>query len=184
MNKISLLENKSPFSLRNKVLRVVWWFVYVFVFSLTPPWAMNRFRIFILKLFGAKIGSGSVIYPSVKIWAPWNLKMGCNSCIGPDSDIYSMGHISIGSDVTISQGAVVCTGTHDIKTRHNDLQIKTVVIGNQSWVCAYAKIMPGITINEGSVVGLGAVVVKDVPPWVVVAGNPAKILKKRVVLNE
>lgn len=180
VNRVSLKENKSPFSKKNKIARLAWWFAEI-PFSLTPYWALNNLRIFILKIFGARIGTGCIIYPSVKIWAPWNLEIGDNSCIGPHADIYSMAKIKIGSNVTISQHAVVCTGTHDISTPHNDLYTKKVAILDQAWVCAYAKVMPGITVSEGAVIGMGAVITKDTQPWGVYAGNPAKLIKTREI---
>lgn len=183
MVSISLKENKSPFSKKNKIARVLWWFGGIF-FSLSPHWTLNSFRIFMLRRFGAKIGIGCVIYPSAKIWAPWNLRMGNYSCIGPETDIYSMGLIKIGNNVTISQYAVLCTGTHDIATPHNNLVIKNIEIEDQAWVCAYAKIMPGITVAEGSVIGMDSLLTKNTQAWGVYAGNPAKLLKTREVYCE
>ncbi|WP_350578811.1 putative colanic acid biosynthesis acetyltransferase [Pseudomonas sp. HY2-MNA-CIBAN-0224] len=183
MTTVSLKENKSPFSTKNKVARVLWWFANVF-FSLTPYWALNSLRIATLRIFGAKIGVGCVVYPSAKIWAPWNLSVGNYSCIGPYTDIYSMGPIKIGSNVTISQHAVICTGTHDIATPHNDLIIKSVEIMDQAWICAYAKIMPGVTVSEGAVVGMAALLTKNAQPWGVYGGNPAKLLKEREVQSD
>lgn len=180
MSIVSLKENKSPFSRKNKIARLAWWFVSI-VFSRTPYWAFNNFRINTLRIFGAQIGRGCFVYPSAKIWAPWNLRMGEYSCIGPYTDIYSMGLVTIGSNVTISQYAVICTGTHDITTRHNDLVIKENMIHDQSWVCAYAKIMPGVTVGEGAVIGMASILSKDAQPWSVYAGAPAKFLKKRVI---
>lgn len=183
MTTVSLKENKSPFSNRNKIGRVLWSLASG-IFSITPYWALNSFRISILRLFGAKIGVGCVVYPSAKIWAPWNLSIGDYSCIGPHTDIYSMGLIEIGSNVTISQHAVICTGTHDITTPHNDLIIKSVYIQNQAWVCAYAKIMPSVTVSEGAVIGMAALLTKDAQAWGVYGGNPAKLLKEREVKND
>lgn len=183
MVTISLKENKSPFSKKNKVARVLWWFFSAF-FSLSPYWALNSFRIFLLRQFGAKIGVGCVVYPSAKIWAPWNLRMGDYSCIGPDADIYSMGLIKLGSNVTISQHAVLCTGTHDITTPHNNLIVKEIEIKDQAWVCAYAKVMPGVIVAEGSVIGMASLLTKDTQAWGVYVGNPAKLLKTREVHGE
>lgn len=180
MAKVSLKENKSPFSRKNKLARLAWWFVSIF-FSRTPYWALNTLRVNALRIFGAQIGKGCFVYPSAKIWAPWNLKMGDYSCIGPYADIYSMGPVEIGSNVTISQYAVICTGTHDIATPHNDLIIKKNTIHDQSWICAYAKIMPGVTVGEGAVIGMASVLSRNAQPWGVYAGSPAKLIKTRVI---
>lgn len=178
--KVSLRENKSPFSKRNKIARLAWW-IFSFFFSATPYWALNNYRISILRLFGAKIGKGCAIYPSARIWAPWNLQVGDYSCIGPYTDIYSMGKIIIGNNVTISQNAVICTGSHDITSAHNELFTKAVIIQDQAWVCAYAKVMPGTTIAEGSVIGMAALITKNTQPWGVYTGNPARLIKERKI---
>lgn len=183
MSAFSLKENKSPFSKKNKVARLIWWLCSPLFFA-TPYWLLNGFRISILRMFGAKIGIGCVVYPSAKIWAPWNLYMGNYSCIGPNADIYSMGQIIIGSHVTISQHAVLCTGTHDISTPHNDLVIKNIEIDDHSWICAYAKIMPGVKISKGSIIGMASLLTKDTQAWGVYGGNPAKQLKTREIHSD
>ena len=95
--------------------------------------------------------------------------------------MYSKGEIKIGNNVTISQGAYLCTATHDISSQTMDLICKPIVIEDNVWIASHATILPGVTIGEGAVVGACAVVTKDVAPWTVVGGNPAKFIKKRVL---
>lgn len=180
MNNISLKENRSPFTLTNKIGRVLWQITFGCV-SIFPAKGFNWLRIAILRMFGAEMGTGCVVYPSAKIWAPWNLSMGSHSCIGPHADVLSMARISIGSNVTISQYAVLCAGTHDITTPHNDLIAKPLFIDDQSWICAYAKILPGVRVGTGAVVGMASVLTKDAKPWTVYGGNPSKAIKTRVI---
>jgi putative colanic acid biosynthesis acetyltransferase WcaF len=104
-----------------------------------------------------------------------------NAWIGPKVDCYNAAKIKIGKDATISQGAFLCTATHNIYSKAHELITATIIIENQAWIAANAYIGPGITIGEGAVVGATASVYKDVEPWTVVGGNPAKFIKKREI---
>ena len=115
------------------------------------------------------------IYPSVTVYFPWNLEVGDWSAIGEHAYIYNLGKIKIGEKVTISQRVHLCAGTHDYSDSAMPLLKPPIVIESQTWVAADAFVGPGVTIGEGVVVGARSVVVKDVEPWVVVAGNPAKV---------
>ena len=121
------------------------------------------------------------VFPSVKIWAPWNLEFGSFVAIDDNVRLYSANKIKIGTKVAISQGAFICTASHDISDPSRPLITKPIVIEDGVWIGAWAFIHPGVTIGEGAVVGACAVVTKDVPAWTVVAGNPAREIKKRVI---
>ena len=177
-------KNRRPFSKKNELARIFWNITYLVLLRPTPDFILNKYRIFILKLFGAKIGAGSVVYPSTKIWAPWNLEVGEYTCIGPHTDIYSMDKIIIGNHVTISQNAVLCAATHDINSHSMRLLKERIIIDDYAWVCAYAKILPGLRIREGAVIGLGCVLGKAAEAWFVYAGNPAKKIKSRAITND
>ena len=180
-NLIDISKYDSKFSLKNKTGRVVWNFTYLLLFR---PFGLNLFnswRNFILKIFGAKIGKGSIIHSSVKIWAPWNLIIGEFTAIGSYVDCYNQGLIKIGSNTTISQKSYLCASTHDISDKKNRLIVKPILIEDQVWVAADSFIGPGVTIRQGAVVGARTSVFKDVEPWIVVGGNPAKFIKKRII---
>ena len=81
----------------------------------------------------------------------------------------------------VSDGAFLCTASHDIRSQVFELQTKPVVVGDCAWICARATVLPGVTIGEGSVVAAGALVTKDTEPWTVVGGNPAKAIGKRQI---
>lgn len=164
----------------NKVLRLVWSVVYFVFFKTTPRWAMGEWRIFLLKLFGAKIGRGCRVLPNCRIWAPWNLTMGDYSVLADGVDCYTMAEINIGNYVTISQRAFICTGSHDISKKNIPLVTAPVRIDDYAWVCAESFISPGVAIREGAVVGARSVVTRDVGSYEVVAGNPAKFIKQRI----
>lgn len=112
---------------------------------------------------------------------PWNLEMDEYACLAPQVDCYNAAKIIIGAHTTISQKAYLCAATHDIYKSHYPLITSPIIINDQAWVAADAFIGPGVTIGEGAVVGARASVFKDVEPWTVVGGNPAKFIKKRII---
>jgi putative colanic acid biosynthesis acetyltransferase WcaF len=171
---------QNEFSLKNKLGRFLWSAVWIMAFKWTPR-CLLRWRLFLLRCFGAEIGDGSVVYSTVKIWAPWNLKIGDYTAIGPQSTIYNMDKIILGDHVTISQGVHLCTGSHDISHPHMKLIHAPIEIQDMVWVCAEAFVHPGKTIETGAVVSARSVVVKNIDAWSVVSGNPAVFIKKRNV---
>jgi len=136
-------------------------------------------RAFLLRCFGAKIGRHVHIYNSATIYFPWNLTAGDYAAIGEHAYIYNLGPVAIGARATISHRAHLCAGTHDYDRPDFPLLRPPIVIGEQAWVCADAFVGPGVTIGEGAIIGARAVVVKNVEPWTIVAGNPAKTIKRR-----
>ena len=143
----------------------------------------SQLRVFLLRLFGAKIGVGVVIKPRVQIKYPWKLSIGDNSWIGENVWIDNLEEVSISHDVCVSQGAYLCTGSHDWSKDTFDLVIKPITLQAHSWVCAKAMIGPGTVLEEGSVVGFGCVFCGILPPWNILSAvvNTEYILKKRVI---
>jgi putative colanic acid biosynthesis acetyltransferase WcaF len=94
-------------------------------------------------------------------------------------DCYNADKITIGANVVISQKTSLYTASHDITSVQNKWISAPIVIEYQVWIAAEAFVMMGVTIGEGAVVGARAAVFKDVEPWTVVGGNPAKFIKKR-----
>jgi putative colanic acid biosynthesis acetyltransferase WcaF len=170
----------SPHSMRNKVGRVLWGCASLLLFRPSPRICFG-WRRALLRLFGATVGANVRVSPSVRIWAPWNLSLGDEAAIGHDADLYSVDRIRIGSHATVSQGAMLCTASHDVTDPHMRLIHAPIEISDQAWVCARAFVSPGILVGTGAVVGACAVVTRSVGPWTVVAGNPAKFLKQRVL---
>ena len=161
--------------------RIIWYFVNATIFKILIGIQLRYIRNIILRLFGAKIPLKSLVYPSCKIWAPWNLTVGKYSCIGPDTQIYNKAPIIIKDNVVVSQGAFLCTASHDITDRRHPLITAPIYIEEKAWVASDAFVGMGVTIGEGAVVGARACVFKDVEPWNVVGGNPAKFIKKRII---
>jgi putative colanic acid biosynthesis acetyltransferase WcaF len=173
-------HSQPSFSLKNRSLRFAWTIVYVVLFR--PTFRVSpchAWRAFLLKIFGAKIGKGCHIYPGARIWAPWNLKMGDYACIADRVICNSMAEIEIGEKAVISQGAYLSAGTHDYTDPKFPVIAKPIKIGANAWVAAEAFVCPGVTIGEGAVVGARSVVTKDMPAWMVCAGNPCRPIKKR-----
>jgi putative colanic acid biosynthesis acetyltransferase WcaF len=169
----------TKYSRKELFLRVLWGFgKMLFRFSPRPCFGLRRA---ILRSFGATVGAKVNIYPSALIYYPWNLEIGDNSSIGEWALVYNLGKVTIGERTTISQCAHLCAGTHDYQNPSLPLLKPPIVIGNEVWVCADAFIGPGVTVANGAVVGACSVVTRDVVAWSVVAGNPAKFVKIRVI---
>lgn len=148
---------------------------------------MHGWRCFLLKLFGAKLGRKVHPYPSAKIWAPWNLEMGHNSCLADYVDCYCVAKITIGAHCTVSQYSYLCTASHDYTNASMPLVVAPIVIGERTWITADVFVGPGVAIGEGVVITARSSVFKDIEPWVVATGNPAVAIKPRVIetgLNE
>lgn len=170
------------FTLGNRVARVTWWLVCATVFRWSPR-PMHGFRAWILGGFGATIGKGVHVYPGARIWAPWNLELGDECGIADGAILYSQGKIVIGPRAVISQGAHICTGTHDFTLPGSPLVTREVRIGAKAWVAAEAFVHPGVNIGTGAVIGARAVVTKDMPDWTVCAGHPCVPIKPRVIVD-
>ena len=171
---------KSEFSISNRMMRATWQISYLLFFRLSIV-QLNPLRRFLLRLFGANIGKKVLIYPSAKIWAPWNLSLGDRSVIGPNVILYNVDKIEIAQDVTISQNVHLCTASHNIESVDRELIYSPIIIERGSWVFADAFVAMGTKIGEGAIVGARSLVTKDVEAFDVIGGNPAKVIKKRKV---
>lgn len=182
--KIDIASNRAArkWSKKELVGRLLWSLVQpLFRFS---PRQFRVWRRFLLRVFGARIGCQAHIDPSVVIAIPWNLEVGNWSAIGQGAVIYSLGKIRIGEAATISQFAHLCAGTHDYRDPALPLIKPPIVIGDKAWVCADAFIGPNVTVGEGAIAAACSVVIKDVAPWTIVGGNPARFIKERVITSE
>jgi putative colanic acid biosynthesis acetyltransferase WcaF len=159
-------------------VRRAFWGAGKWLFRLSPRPCFG-WRRFVLRMFGAEVGRHVHIYSSATIYFPWNLRIGDWSSIGEGALIYNLGPVTIGRNVTISQRAHLCAGTHDYSRADLPLLKPPIEVRDQAWVCADAFVGPGVVVGEGAVAGARAVVTKNVEPWTVVAGNPARFLKAR-----
>ena len=157
---------------REQVRRILWGLAWPFFrFSPRTLWFWRRW---LLALFGARVGRGVHIYPSVRVTIPWNLSCGDYSAVGDRVILYALGPIRIGARATISQGAHLCAGTHDINDPTRPLLKLPISIGDDAWICADAFIGPGVSVGACAIVGARAVAMKDVSTNAIMAGNPAR----------
>lgn len=179
--KVDLSKYHNSLSRKNQIIRMLWSVAWI-IFARPLPRSIGRkWKNMLLRLFGARIAKTAHVYSTAKIYYPPNLIMGEYSCLASDVDCYNVAPIIIGDNATVSQGAYLCTASHDITDSLNHLITAPIKIEDQAWVAAKAYIGMGVTIGQGAVVGATASVYKDVDPWTVVGGNPAKIIGERVI---
>lgn len=181
ISDFSALRYRNDFSGSDKLRRLAWECVWLLAFRPTPRWALHGWRRFLLRCFGAQIGEGCRIAPSCRVWGPWNLSMGAYSALGDGVDCYSMGRISIGSKVAVSQRSFLCAGSHSIDSLSRPLTTGPIVIEDHAWIAAECFVHANVVIGEGAVIGARSVVVKDMPAWSVCAGHPCRKIKDRVL---
>lgn len=168
----------ASFSIQNRAARGLWNFVW-FLFAAWTPAPFHKWRIFLLSVFGASVHPTAKVYGSTKIWLPRNLKMAEYSTLGPEVNCYCMDLISLGKYAIVSQGAHLCSGTHDISDPDFQLITQPILIESNAWIAAGAFIGPGVKVHDGAVIGARAVMFRDAEPYAVYIGNPAQLVKRR-----
>lgn len=176
---LSRFETPDGFRGRSAAFVQLWWIVQATLFRASPQF-LYGWRRFLLRAFGAKIGSGVIVRPTARIVYPWKLSIGNNSWIGDYAEIYCLGPITIGDNAVVSQYAYLCTGSHDVRAIGFDIFAKPINIEDEAWVAAGAFVHPGVTIAKGSVVGARAVVAADTEPFGVYVGHPARKVSERM----
>ena len=179
--KIDLSKYHNSLSRKNQIIRMLWTIVWGIFARPLPRSIGSGWKRFLLRLFGAKIDSTAVVYSSARVYYPANLIMGRYACLASDVDCYNVDIIRIGANTTISQGTYLCTASHDITNSLNPLITAPIIVEDQAWIAADAFVGMGVTIGQGAVVGARAAVFKNVEPWTIVGGNPAKFIKKRII---
>lgn len=156
----------------------LWWIVQAIFFN-TSPQFMYGWRRFLLRSFGAKIGKGVVVRSSVRTQFPWRVTIGDHSWIGDDVVLYSLGEITIGSQVVVSQRSYLCAGSHNYKQIDFPIENPPITIQDECWIATDVFIGPGVTIGQASVIGARSSVFKSIPPRLVCSGSPAVCKKRR-----
>ena len=162
---------------RSAWVEAIW--VLVQPLSLSSPWPGSRWRVSLLRLFGARIGRGVTIKPGVKVKFPWRLEIGDYSWIGEHVWLDNLANIHIGDHCCLSQGVYLCTGSHDWSRNGFNLVTRPIVVEDQVWLAARSMVGPGITIGTGAVLSLGSVATHDLDPWQIHRGSPATAVKPR-----
>ncbi len=179
MMKLGSFRLPENFRGRNAIVVQLWWLVQSTLFSLSPQF-MYGWRRFLLRCFGAEIGDGVIIRPTVKVTYPWKLRIGNHSWVGDDVVLYTLGNIHIGNNSVISQKSYLCTGSHDYNSCSFDIYAKAIRVGDGVWLASDVFVAPGVVIESGVVVGARSSVFKDMPKDMICMGNPATPVKSKV----
>lgn len=163
----------------NALKRLFWYFTNALFFRSAYPFM--GVKIVLLKLYGAKIGTGLVIKPHVSIKYPWNLQIGDHVWIGENVWIDNLGSVKIGNNVCISQGALIMSGNHNYSKPGFDLMIKEISIEDGAWLGAKSVVCQGVTIGSHAVLSVSSVASDNLDPYSIYRGNPAVKIKDRII---
>jgi len=160
------------------------WVLVRAIFFLPPcPWP-SAIRVFWLRVFGGRVGSGVVIRSRVNVWLPWRLELGDHAWLGEEVFLLNLSSVTIGSNVCISQRAFLCTGNHDYTSPTFDLITKPIKVESGAWIGAAGFVGPGVTVGTHAVLAAGSVATEDLSPFGIYQGNPAKLVRQRVLSSE
>lgn len=159
--------------------RLCWYLTNAFFF-INPAQPFSGLKVFLLRLYGAKVGKGVVIKPRVNIKYPWLLEIGDHSWIGEAVWIDNLAKVEIGSHVCLSQGAMLLTGNHNYKKASFDLQIAPIFIEEGAWLGAQSTVCPGVKVGSHAVLAVGSIATKNLAPYTVYQGNPALAIRLRL----
>ncbi len=177
---LSTYDNKAYKSGKNGLIRTLWYFTNV-LFFLNPLSPVSTLKVFLLRLFGAKIGKGVVIKPSVNIKYPWRLKIGNHTWIGEKVWIDNLADVEIGDNCCLSQGAMLLCGNHNYKKTTFDLIIGNIILNNGVWIGANATVTSGIVCSSHIVLTVNSVLTQNTESYKIYSGNPAKPVKERQI---
>jgi len=163
-----------------KLKVLMWYLVNYFFLNSAFPWPYGIKRT-LLRIFGAKVGKGLVIKPKVRIKNPWRLTIGDYCWIGESAWIDNLEDVYIGSHVSISQGAMLLTGNHDYTISTFPYRLGKIVLEDGVWIGAKAVVCPGTTCQTHSILTVNSVASKNLDAWSIYAGNPAVIIRKRIM---
>ena len=164
---------RSPWSRREQIGIKGFALAWMLLCRWTPGPA-NFWRLAVLRMFGCRISGRPFVAPTARIRVPWQLELHDRACVGDGAEVYNLGECILRARCTIAQHGYLCGGSHDLSRRALPLTVAPIDIGVDAFLGARAFVMPGVVVGEGAVVGAASVVVRDVEPWSVVAGNPAK----------
>lgn len=163
------------------VLKEALWLVVSLLLFRICPFSLSALKCFVLRLFGAKVGRGVTIKPQVKITFPWKLRVGDHVWLGEECWLLNLERIVIGSHVCVSQRAFLCAGSHDFKQPRFDLITRPITLEDGAWVGAGAWVGPGVKFGSHAVLTAGSVAAKDLEPFGIYRGNPATLVKQRII---
>lgn len=159
----------TGFTVAIKIRIALWFLVQNLIFK--RPFFPSLLRPFLLRLFGSQVGSRVLIRRGVKVHFPWNLQIGDDCWIGEEVWFINHDKIKIGSNVCISQRSIICSGGHDYKSSSLQYAHKPINVKDGAWICLDAKVLPGVTIGECSVVSAGEIARKSIPDYSMLVAN-------------
>jgi len=159
---------------------ILWWLLQGICFPLTLH-NFNGFRVWLLRVFGAKIGQGVVIRPTARFTYPWKIAVGDYSWIGDDVVLYSIDRINIGNHCVISQKSYLCTGSHDHSDRSFGLITSPINIGNGVWLASDCFVAAGVAIGANSIVGARSSVFSNIAAEQIAWGSPCVSKRSRII---
>ena len=175
--------NRSEITLKNKMLRGLWSVVWLVLYRPTPR-PLHRWRAMLLRLFGARIGRRVRIYQSARIWAPWNLVMEDDSCLGDFVDCMNVAPVLLKESAVVSQYCYLCAAGRDYRDLALPLLSGPIIVGRHAWVTASVFVGPGVNVGDGAVVTAQSSVFHDVPAWTIAGGNPAVFVRDRILYED
>jgi putative colanic acid biosynthesis acetyltransferase WcaF len=178
-----ILNDKKPFvgpsyRLGNRLLRSLWNVVWLLLCRCSPR-PLHRWRLLVMRMFGADVSFEAYVYPDTRIWAPWNLRMARHSTLGPGVTCYNPALVALGERAVVSQGTHLCTASHDYNDPAFQLFSRPICIDAGAWVAAECFIGPGVTVGDQAILGARTVLFHDAPANTIWVGNPATFKKDR-----
>jgi len=171
--------NNSWYRPGNAAKRFCWYFTNLVFFKSGFP--VNGIKIFLLRLFGARIGKGVIIKPFVNIKYPWKLEVGNHTWIGEGAWIDNLAPVRIGNHCCLSQGSMLLCGNHNYKKSGFDLIVLEIELDDGTWIGAKAVVCPGVHCGSHSLLSVGSVATNHLESYWIYQGNPAKPIKERVI---
>lgn len=183
MSKTDLsLYNNAPFHPGGSALKRLLWFYINAIFLKSSLLPSSAVRIFWLRLFGAKIGKGVTIKPGVNVKYAWHLSIGNHTWVGENVWVDCLVPVVIGSNVCISQGAQLLTGSHDYKKTTFDLITAGITLEDGVWLGAGTIVNLGVAAAAHAVLTSGSVATKNMEAYSIYQGNPAVKIRKRIII--
>jgi putative colanic acid biosynthesis acetyltransferase WcaF len=176
---LSRYDNSSYNPGGGTIRRLVWFYVNIFFFK-SALFPISSLKCSLLRLFGARVGKGVNIKPSVNIKYPWRLTIGDYTWIGENVWIDNLDEVIIGKNCCISQGAMLLCGNHNYRKPTFDLVTGKITIQDGAWVGAYSIVCPGVTCKSHSLLAVNSVATRNLAAWGIYQGNPAIKVKERV----
>ncbi|GEC04883.1 colanic acid biosynthesis acetyltransferase WcaF [Streptomyces spinoverrucosus] len=154
---------------RPLLVQAAWFAVLHLVF--VKWWFPARWRPAVLRAFGARVGQRVLIRRGVRVHWPWRLSVGDDVWIGEDAWLLNLEQITIGSNVCVSQSALLCTGSHQHDHPTFEFDNGPIRLEHGAWVAARSVVLRGVTVGRGAVVGASAVAHRDIPPGAVITAG-------------